>query len=156
MLNFGLRHLQKGWMLNSDLIPNQSKEWNVKLFWKTKIKDCALYLDLCTGHISNCSAFEHRSGGGGTHKTTSGNYLYIWTVDWDAEIHKYHSETGANSQTAHLAIKCLMANYCIRWRGVFKGLSQDGRIFLKNCRASSFNKDLSNEPNFSRIHLAGQ
>ncbi len=32
----------------------------------------------------------------------------------------------------------------------------DGRIFPKNRRASSFNKDLSNEPNFGRIHLAGQ
>ncbi len=33
----------------------------------------------------------------------------------------------------------------------------DGRqIFLKNVRDITFNKDLSNEPNFSRIHLAGQ
>jgi hypothetical protein len=32
----------------------------------------------------------------------------------------------------------------------------DGRIFLKNHRASSFNKDLSNGPNFGQIHLAGQ
>jgi hypothetical protein len=32
----------------------------------------------------------------------------------------------------------------------------DGQIFLKNRRSSSFNKDLSNEPNFGRIHLAGQ
>ncbi len=29
-------------------------------------------------------------------------------------------------RTAHLAIKCLMANYCIRWRGIFKGFSHDG------------------------------
>ncbi len=32
----------------------------------------------------------------------------------------------------------------------------DGRIFLKSRRVASFNKDLSNEPNFDRIHLAGQ
>ncbi len=32
----------------------------------------------------------------------------------------------------------------------------DGRIFLKTHRYASFNKDLSNEPNFDRIHLAGQ
>ena len=32
----------------------------------------------------------------------------------------------------------------------------DGRIFLKNGHDASFNKDLSNEPNFERIHLAGQ
>jgi hypothetical protein len=40
----------------------------------------------------------------------------------------------------------------------FKGLSEDGggRIFLKSLRNTSFKKDLSNEPNFRRIHLAGQ
>jgi hypothetical protein len=40
----------------------------------------------------------------------------------------------------------------------FKGLSQDwGRIdFSENLRASLFNDDLSNEPNFSQAHLAGQ
>jgi hypothetical protein len=31
-----------------------------------------------------------------------------------------------------------------------------GRIFLKSLRDTFFNKDLLNEPNFSRIHLAGQ
>ncbi len=28
--------------------------------------------------------------------------------------------------------------------------------FSKICRDASFNKDLSNEPDFDRIHLAGQ
>ncbi len=32
----------------------------------------------------------------------------------------------------------------------------DGRIFLENLRASLFNDDLSNEPNFGWIHLVGQ
>ncbi len=31
-----------------------------------------------------------------------------------------------------------------------------GQIFLKTFRASLLHKDLSNEPNFGRIHLAGQ
>jgi hypothetical protein len=31
-----------------------------------------------------------------------------------------------------------------------------GQIFLKNHCAALFNEDLSNEPNFVRIHLAGQ
>ncbi len=31
-----------------------------------------------------------------------------------------------------------------------------GQIFLKTFRASLFNDDLSNEPNFVRIHLARQ
>ena len=32
----------------------------------------------------------------------------------------------------------------------------DRRIFLKSLRDTSFNKDLSNEPTFGRIHLTGQ
>jgi hypothetical protein len=32
----------------------------------------------------------------------------------------------------------------------------DGRNFLKNHRASLFKDDLSNEPNFGWIYLAGQ
>jgi hypothetical protein len=32
----------------------------------------------------------------------------------------------------------------------------DGRIFPKSRRDTSINKDLSNEPNFDRIHRAGQ
>ena len=31
-----------------------------------------------------------------------------------------------------------------------------GPIFLKTYHTSLFNEDLSNEPNFGRIHLAGQ
>ncbi len=60
--------------------------------------------------------------------------------------------------TAHLAVKCLKANYCIRWRGLFKGLSRDGgrAEFSKRPPRFLFDDDLSNEPNFGRIHLAGQ
>ena len=32
----------------------------------------------------------------------------------------------------------------------------DGRIFLRTHRNAAFNKDLSNEPNLDRIHIAGQ
>jgi hypothetical protein len=32
----------------------------------------------------------------------------------------------------------------------------DGQIVLKSRRDASFNKDLSNEPNFDQIQLAGQ
>jgi hypothetical protein len=52
---------------------------------------------------------------------------------------------------AHFPIKYPMTNYCIRWRGIFKGLSEDG-----GWEDSSFNKGLSNEPNFGRIFLAEQ
>ncbi len=46
-----------------------------------------------------------------------------------------------------------MGNYCSRWRHCFKGLSLDGgRVDLSLCDAS-FNKDLSNQPTFGRIHL---
>jgi hypothetical protein len=43
-----------------------------------------------------------------------------------------------------LAIRCLIANYCKRWRHSFKGLSQDGgwADFSKNLRAYLFNDDL--------------
>jgi hypothetical protein len=49
---------------------------------------------------------------------------------------------------AALALKFLIANICMRWRWIFKELSQDrGRVdFSKNLRASLFNKYLSNEP----------
>jgi hypothetical protein len=30
--------------------------------------------------------------------------------------------------TAHLAVERIMANYGMRWRGIFKGLSQDGGL----------------------------
>jgi hypothetical protein len=58
--------------------------------------------------------------------------------------------------TAHLAIECIMGNYCTRWRPCVKGFSLDGGRFLKGLRDVSFYKDLSNEPNFDRIHLTGQ
>jgi hypothetical protein len=46
----------------------------------------------------------------------------------------------------------------MRWRCNFKELSQDGgRVDLaKKLCASLFYDDLSNEPNFGEIHLAGQ
>jgi hypothetical protein len=56
-------------------------------------------------------------------------------------------------------------NWLYNWQVKYKKRSQalkgshsmgDGRIFLKTDRNASFNKDLSNEPNFGRIHLAGQ
>ncbi len=44
---------------------------------------------------------------------------------------------------------CTIVNWKKRKRSNMMG---GGRIFLKNRRASLFNDDLSNEPNFSRIH----
>jgi hypothetical protein len=47
----------------------------------------------------------------------------------------------------------------MKWRGIFKELSQDGGrvdFYKKNLRDTFFNKDISNEPNFGLIHLAGQ
>jgi hypothetical protein len=59
---------------------------------------------------------------------------------------------------APLAIRFRIANRCTRWRRNFKGLSQNGgqADCSKNLRASLSNDDLSNEPKFGRIHLAGQ
>jgi hypothetical protein len=50
-----------------------------------------------------------------------------------------------------------MANFCIRWLVIFKGLSHDGgQADFSKKPLRLFNKNLSNEPNFGRIHLAGQ
>ncbi len=57
-----------------------------------------------------------------------------------------------------LGIMNLIAKYCRRWHRIFKGLSQDGESahISKSICASLFNKNLSNEPSFGRIHLVGQ
>ncbi len=57
-----------------------------------------------------------------------------------------------------LGIHFQIANSSTRRRGIFKGLSQDGgrADFSTNLRASLCNKDLSNGPNFGRIHVAVQ
>ncbi len=60
---------------------------------------------------------------------------------------KFHSHVGNSFLNSHS---------CTRWRCSF---SQDGRRsdFSENLRVPLFRKkDLSNEPNFRRIHLAGQ
>jgi hypothetical protein len=66
---------------------------------------------------------------------------------------------GTMNFMAALAIRFIIANSCTRWRGILKGShAQDGgRLdFVKNFLFSLYNKYLSNEPNFSLIHLAGQ
>ncbi len=57
-----------------------------------------------------------------------------------------------------LQIRFWIANSCTTWRGIFKGLSQDGgwEYFSNNLRVCLFNKGLSNEPHFGQIHFAGQ
>jgi hypothetical protein len=62
--------------------------------------------------------------------------------------------------SVHLAIESLMANYCMRWTEYLslKGSHriEDEWIFLKNLRATFYNKEQSNEPIFGLIYLAGQ
>ncbi len=50
--------------------------------------------------------------------------------------------------SAQLVIRFLIANYCPRWGCNFKELSHDGgrAKFAENLGASTFNKDLSNDP----------
>jgi hypothetical protein len=59
-------------------------------------------------------------------------------------------------QLSKLLYNCKLKNK--EAHSYFKGLSEDGggADFLKSLRDTSFNKDLSNEPNFGRIHLAEQ
>jgi hypothetical protein len=51
-----------------------------------------------------------------------------------------------------LGVRILRANSCPRWRGIFKGLSQEGgrNNFSENLHASPFTKDLSNKATFAR------
>jgi hypothetical protein len=39
---------------------------------------------------------------------------------------RYKTKRAVGAMCACLHIKCLMANYCMRWRGIFTGLSLDG------------------------------
>ncbi len=59
-------------------------------------------------------------------------------------------QKGQLKLCAPLEIRVLIANYCGRWRRIFKGLSQDGgpADFSKNLRNLLFDKYLLNEPNF--------
>ncbi len=52
----------------------------------------------------------------------------------------------------------LLSAWSISLDSTFKGLSEDGGrlIFPKNLRASLFNDELSKEPKFGLIYLAGQ
>ncbi len=61
--------------------------------------------------------------------------------------------------TVHWHIGCIMSNYVRDGAIALKGgLSLNGgqADFSKKPPDTSFNKDLSNEPTFGRIHLAGQ
>jgi hypothetical protein len=62
-------------------------------------------------------------------------------------LHTFESDTSMDN--CQLPVLYEMA------RNLFKRLSQDEdrRIYLKTFRASLFNDDLSNEPNFGRISL---
>ncbi len=58
---------------------------------------------------------------------------------------------------APLGIRFRIANAVRDVAATLKGSHsmRDGRIFLKDFLTSLFNDDLSNKPNFGRIHLAG-
>jgi hypothetical protein len=65
---------------------------------------------------------------------------------------------GAMNFIPGMAIHLRISNSFTRWRGILKGLSQDGgqADYSKNLSASFFNKGLTNEPNLGRIHLVEQ
>ncbi len=51
---------------------------------------------------------------------------------------------------------CVFGNSFFRIANGCTGRNLDRGIFMKNLRASLFNKELSKEPNFCRIHPTGQ
>jgi hypothetical protein len=64
-----------------------------------------------------------------------------------------------NEYSPQLYNCCTIVNLKTRRRSkTLKGSQRmrGGQIFLKTFGASLFNEELSNEPNFGRIHLAGQ
>ncbi len=68
-------------------------------------------------------------------------------------------DNGAVNFMSALCIRFRIANSCTRWCRISESLKGfrkmwDGRIFLKT--SVPLSKDLSNEPNFSRINLAGR
>jgi hypothetical protein len=70
----------------------------------------------------------------------------------------YYSKGGINFHQSYLK---WLHNWQLKSTGrshTLKGSHSmgDGRILLKDQRDDSFKKVLSNEPNFGRIHLAGQ
>ncbi len=73
-------------------------------------------------------------------------------------IYPVHCTGVGDGAMNFMGIRILLANSCTRWRGTFKGLSQDGghTDFSENLRPSLFNDVLSNESTFSHILLAGQ
>jgi hypothetical protein len=54
-----------------------------------------------------------------------------------------------------MVLKKRLNFFYFQWEKVDQ-VRSEYRILLKPRRDDSFNKDLSNEPNFGRIHLAGQ
>jgi hypothetical protein len=70
------------------------------------------------------------------------------------QSNEVHSLVG-NSLVGNSFLNC---QQLLKWRGIFKGLSQDGgwADFSKNLPASLFNKSLSNGPIFGRLLLTGQ
>jgi hypothetical protein len=73
---------------------------------------------------------------------------------WPTPLRQF---TKVRSLTAQLAIRCLIVNYCTRWRCNFKGLSHDGGGgFFKKTSAPLFLMTTSQKAysNFDRIHLA--
>jgi hypothetical protein len=73
---------------------------------------------------------------------------------------KKYIQSAQRIFAAHIWIGCLIVNYKTKRRfDTLKGSQRmgDRRIFLKTFHSSLFNDDLTNEePNFGRIHLAGQ
>ncbi len=76
---------------------------------------------------------------------------------WRDEFH-VHNLFIATSPTPVCTDRsvCVFGNSFFRIFNGCTGRNLDRRIFIKNLRASLFNKELSKEPNFCRIHPTGQ
>ncbi len=87
--------------------------------------------------------------------------VYSWTGNlyriFSSRIWQSLYDVKPNAKSVRCAPYWANDNCCTRWHCNFKGLPQyrgTNRFLIKTSAASLFNDDLSNEPNFGRIHLA--
>jgi hypothetical protein len=64
----------------------------------------------------------------------------------------YYVKQRRSQSAVRLTVKSTRCSHTLKGSHEIR----DGRILLEHPRDASFKKDLSNEPNFSRIFLAGQ
>jgi hypothetical protein len=79
----------------------------------------------------------------------------LYHLAFASSFTKSKAEDGAVCTTGNYVPNCQLL---MRWRYSFNGLSHNGRRakFAKNLPYFPLNKNVSNDTNYSKIHLAGK